>query len=200
MEPIASQAQEFAIPVSGKSATHPIATAISSGVESSDHFIVRNGIEFAGTHLIIDLWEAERLDDMELIASALREAVDVCGATLLHLHLHHFTPSYGISGVAVLAESHISVHTWPERNFPAFDILMCGNTKPELAIPVLKNAFKPEIINVAEQLRGIVERPSSILSKPCTMPLASPLAPTSSVSKAKTRSYLLDNPEAMSEG
>ena len=159
MEPIASQAQECAIPVSGKSATHRIATASSSGVESSDHYIVRNRIDSAGTHLIIDLWEAERLDDMELMASALREAVDVCGATLPHLHLHHFTPSYGISGVAVLAESHISVHTWPERSFAAFDIFMCGNAKPELAIPVFKNAFKPEIINVAEQLRGIVDMP-----------------------------------------
>lgn len=159
MEPIASQALDSFSPVSGKAATHPIATAISSGVESSDHFIVRNGIEFAGTHLIIDLWEAEHLVDVDIMASALREAVDVCGATLLHLHLHHFTPSYGISGVAVLAESHISVHTWPERSFAAFDIFMCGNARPELAIPVLKNAFKPGRINIAEQLRGIDDRP-----------------------------------------
>ena len=159
MKPIASHALDSVIPVSGKSATHPIATAISSGIESSDHFVVRNGIEFAGTHLIIDLWEAEHLDDMEFMASTLHEAVDVCGATMLHLHLQHFTPNYGISGVAVLAESHISVHTWPERSFAAFDIFMCGNAKPELAIPVLKNAFKPGRINIAQQLRGVVEQP-----------------------------------------
>ena len=97
MEPIASQALDSVILVSSRSATHPIATAISSGTESNDHFIVRNGTEFAGTHWIIDLRESERLNDVELMASALREAVDVCGATLLPLHLHHFTPSYGIS-------------------------------------------------------------------------------------------------------
>ena len=154
MKPVASQGLNSVIPVSGESAAYPIATGISSGAESSDHFIIRNGIEFAGIHLIIDLWEAEHLDDVELMESALREVVGVCGASLLHLHLHHFTPGYGISGVAVLAESHISVHTWPERNFAAFDIFMCGDAKPELAIPILKNVFKPGRMNIAEQLRG----------------------------------------------
>jgi S-adenosylmethionine decarboxylase len=155
MKPLASQALDSVIPITGKSAITPIAAGFSAGDESKDHFIRRNGIEFAGTHLILDLWEAEGLDDLELMESAMREAVDTCGATLLHIHLHHFTPSYGISGVAVLAESHISVHTWPERNFAAFDIFMCGDAKPELAIPVLKNAFNPGRINISEQLRGI---------------------------------------------
>lgn len=121
-----------------------------------DHFIKRNGIEFAGTHLIIDLWGASKLDNLQVMEAAMRESVRVAGATLLHIHLHHFTPNGGISGVAVLAESHISVHTWPERDFAAFDIFMCGDAKPELAINVLKEAFKPSQINVGEHLRGMV--------------------------------------------
>ena len=157
MKPSASQALDSVIPITGKPAFDSITTCFSSGDESSDHFIRRNGIEFAGTHLILDLWEAQELDKLELMESAMRDAVTTCGATLLHIYLHHFTPSYGISGVAVLAESHISVHTWPERNFAAFDIFMCGDAKPELAIPVLKHAFKPGRINIAEQLRGINE-------------------------------------------
>ena len=120
-----------------------------------DHFIQRNGIEFAGTHLILDLWGASQLDNLELMEQAMRETVTAAGATLLHIHLHHFTPNYGISGVAVLAESHISVHTWPERGFAAFDIFMCGEARPELAIPVLKNAFNPQQLNVNELLRGM---------------------------------------------
>ncbi len=120
-----------------------------------DHFIKRNGIEFAGTHLIIDLWGARRIDDLNLMEDTMRRAVEVAGATLLHIHLHHFTPNGGISGVAVLAESHISVHTWPERGFAAFDIFMCGDAKPELAINVLQNAFEPERLNVSEHLRGM---------------------------------------------
>ncbi|MGH1540219.1 MAG: adenosylmethionine decarboxylase [Arenicella sp.] len=121
-----------------------------------DHFITRNGVQFAGTHLILDLWGASQLDDLDLMERAMRDSVAVAGATLLHIHLHHFTPNGGISGVAVLAESHISVHTWPERNFAAFDIFMCGDAEPEKAIPVLREAFAPESFNVSEHLRGTI--------------------------------------------
>lgn len=142
---------------------HHDQTAIS-GDETVDHFIVKNGVEYAGTHLILDLWEASKLDDLTLMENTMREAVSVAGATLLHIHLHHFTPNGGISGVAVLAESHISVHTWPERGFAAFDIFMCGDAQPELAIPVLRKAFNPENVNVSEHLRGanlIEEQPNN---------------------------------------
>lgn len=122
-----------------------------------DHFIHRNGLEFAGTHLLIDFWGADNLTDLQLMEDKFRECVEVCGATLLHIHLHHFTPNGGISGVAVLAESHISVHTWPERGYAAFDIFMCGDAEPEKAIPVLKAAFTPSQVTVGEQLRGLTE-------------------------------------------
>ena len=59
--------------------------------------------------------------------------------------------------MAVLAESHISVHTWPERDFGAFDIFMCGDAQPELAIEVLKHHFQPESVHVQEFLRGNTE-------------------------------------------
>jgi S-adenosylmethionine decarboxylase len=124
--------------------------------EAQDHFVRRDNLEFAGTHLILDLWGASRLDDLQLMEDTLRECVNVSGATLLHVHLHHFSPNGGISGVAVLAESHISVHTWPERDYAAFDIFMCGDAQPEKAIQVLKSAFIPRQINVTEHLRGMV--------------------------------------------
>lgn len=136
-------------------AAWPVYDQAGGQQEPQDHFISRNGIEFAGTHLIVDFWKAENLDNIQLMETTLRRAVKASGATLLHIHLHHFTPSGGISGVAVLAESHISVHTWPERNFAAFDIFMCGAAEPEMTIPVLKRAFKPEKLNVNELLRGI---------------------------------------------
>ncbi|MBC8210309.1 MAG: adenosylmethionine decarboxylase [Gammaproteobacteria bacterium] len=132
------------------------ATGLSSGDEHEDHFIVRDGIQFAGTHLILDLWGATHLDELDTMEHAMRQMVKESGATLLHIHLHHFTPSGGISGVAVLAESHISVHTWPERNYAAFDIFMCGDAKPEMSIPVLKQHFYPARMEITEQLRGVV--------------------------------------------
>ena len=122
--------------------------------EAKDHFIQRNGVEFAGTHLLLDLYGASLLDNIEHIEQAMRNIVTACGATLLHIHLHHFTPSGGVSGVAVLAESHISVHTWPERDYAAFDVFMCGDAQPENSVPVLKRAFFPRRIEVCEELRG----------------------------------------------
>ncbi len=122
--------------------------------EAKDHFIVRNGVQCAGTHLIIDLIGAVGLDDIRRIEAALRRCVEVAGATLLHIHLHHFTPNAGVSGVAVLAESHISIHTWPERNYAALDVFMCGDARPELCIDVLRDAFSPDKLVVGEHLRG----------------------------------------------
>ena len=77
-------------------------------------------------------------------------------ATILHSHFHHFTPNGGVSGVVVLAESHISIHTWPERNFAAVDVFMCGACDPHKVIPFLQAAFGPESIMLDEQKRGIV--------------------------------------------
>jgi S-adenosylmethionine decarboxylase len=119
-----------------------------------DHFVVRNGVACAGIHLIIDLIGADHLDDIELIDRTLRECVRTAGATLLHMHLHHFTPNSGVSGVAVLAESHLSIHTWPERGYAALDVFMCGDARPELCVGVLKRVFRPREVRLTEHLRG----------------------------------------------
>jgi len=139
--------------VSGSVAQWPAFTQ-GSDEERLDFFIERDGVRYAGSHLIIDLDGASRLDDLEVMEQALRDSIEAAGATLLHIHLHHFTPNGGISGVAVLAESHISVHTWPERDFAAFDVFMCGEAQPMKAVPVLEAAFKPSKVNVDELLRG----------------------------------------------
>ena len=122
----------------------------------ADHFITRDGVTFAGSHLIIDLWEANGLDDKARIEQAMRDAVKAAGATLLHIHLHTFTPNGGVSGVAVLAESHISVHTWPERGYAAFDVFMCGNAEPKKALKVLEQAFAPKRTVVGVHERGVL--------------------------------------------
>jgi len=122
--------------------------------EPSDHYVIRDGVEYAGIHLIVDFWDAQYLNDLEVVEEALRKSVIAANATLLHIHLHHFSDSGGISGVAVLAESHISVHTWPERGYAAFDVFMCGHAKPEASISVLKDAFKPLNLKITELLRG----------------------------------------------
>ena len=140
-----------------RATARPVAVIVPpSNDDQKDHFITRNGLSYAGSHLIIDLWEAEGLADRERIETALIDAVNAAGATLLHIHLHTFEEGGGISGVAVLAESHISVHTWPEKRYAAFDVFMCGDAQPRKALDVFKRAFNPGRIVVGEHKRGVV--------------------------------------------
>lgn len=138
----------------------PAALVLGSGAadqndERLDFFIHRDGQTYAGTHLIIDLIDAQRLDDPEHIESSLIRAAEDAGATVLSSDFHIFTPNNGVSGVIVLAESHISIHTWPEKSFAAVDVFMCGNAQPMKAIPALKRAFAPERIGLQEIKRGL---------------------------------------------
>jgi S-adenosylmethionine decarboxylase len=121
--------------------------------ERDDHFAVRNGVPCAGVHLIVDLHGAQGLDDIDLIEATLRRCVSAAQATLLHIHLHHFHPN-GVSGVAVLAESHISIHTWPDAGYAALDVFMCGKANPDACIPILREAFRARRVAVNELLRG----------------------------------------------
>lgn len=125
--------------------------------DAKDYFVNEDGRVYAGRHVLVDFWNADHLDDIAIIEGALREAANACAATLLHVHLHKFSKNGGVSGVAVLAESHISVHTWPERAYAAFDVFMCGTCDARLAVPVLERVFKPGKVQIHEQKRGLVE-------------------------------------------
>jgi len=72
------------------------------------------------------------------------------------MHFHEFSENGGISGVAVLAESHISIHTWPERGYAAVDVFMCGSAEPHKVVPILKHAFKAGRVSLSEQMRGVL--------------------------------------------
>lgn len=129
----------------------------NEGLEvQKDYFVEKDGVKFAGTHLLLDFWGATNLCDPALIDRALREAAEAAGATILHGHFHHFSPNGGVSGVLVLAESHISIHTWPERDFCSIDIFMCGACNPYMGLPALKAAFQPASINLSENRRGLI--------------------------------------------
>ncbi len=131
----------------------PIASSIEDA-NCKDYFVEKDGMKFAGMHLLVDLWGARNLSDPALIDQSLCEAALAAGATILHSHFHHFSPNGGVSGVVVLAESHISIHTWPERDFAAIDIFMCGECDPHLAVPVLQRTFQADRVELDEQRRG----------------------------------------------
>ncbi|MEO1878978.1 MAG: adenosylmethionine decarboxylase [Methylococcales bacterium] len=93
-----------------------------------------------GKHLIIDLYDAQHLNDLPLMKAAIHDIIKQTNTTLLFENFHHFHPS-GITGIACLAESHISVHTWPENKFAAFDIFVCGDMQADPVISLLKQYF-----------------------------------------------------------
>ncbi|HXH25157.1 MAG TPA: adenosylmethionine decarboxylase [Vicinamibacterales bacterium] len=142
-------------PASAK-ANQTVTAVSTASSEQKDYFVERDGVRYAGTHLLIDLWDATNLDNLQIVEDALRGAALAAGATILNVDLHHFEPNGGISGVVVLAESHISIHTWPERGFAALDIFMCGSCNPYKGIPVLKEHFRPEKVQLTEHKRGLV--------------------------------------------
>ena len=110
-----------------------------------------------GLHLLIDLWECSHLQDMLLIERTMRNAAETCGATVLDIKLHSFGKNAGITGVAILAESHISIHTWPETGYVAIDVFMCGSCDPRKAIPIFTDAFASKKSKVQAIGRGDAE-------------------------------------------
>jgi S-adenosylmethionine decarboxylase len=128
---------------------------MNSAVKSqSIGLMERDGKEFAGLHVIVDIYGAEKLDDPDYVETVLRKCIDQCQATLLNMTLHTFPPTNGVTGVACLSESHISVHTWPEHKYAAFDIFMCGNSEPEIAADIIIKDFGASSYTIQKIQRG----------------------------------------------
>jgi len=118
-----------------------------------------------GEHLLLDLYGVAPalLRDAAALETALRDAADVLDATILHAHLHRFDSlrtglpageQGGVTGVLLLAESHLSIHTWPEHGFAAVDAFMCGTGTTHAARAVFEQALAPERIEVRVMQRG----------------------------------------------
>ena len=118
-------------------------------------YFVNDGLEtFAGTHLLVDVIDAKNLREPAVIEKSLKRAALDAGATVLHGHFRSFGPGQGVSGVLVLAESHISIHTWPDRGFAAIDIFMCGKCDPMDSLPEIKKTFSDNL-KICSQKRGL---------------------------------------------
>ncbi len=114
-----------------------------------------------GSHYILDVYGCSHdvLDDLPLLQRVLLEALVRAGATVITDVFHKFSPQ-GVTGVVVIAESHASVHTWPESGFAAFDIFTCGvNMNADIAIQHLVQALNPEKHLVREIPRGVELNP-----------------------------------------
>lgn len=121
------------------------------------HFIHEGQEVYVGNHLIADLWGIENhFDTVEILECFGNSCVDA-GATVLFKHCHPFGEGCGTTGVIVLSESHASWHHYPEVNMIAIDIFMCGTANPMLALPRIKQFWKPKIIELNDIKRGILD-------------------------------------------
>ncbi len=108
-------------------------------------------------HFIADMYgiDAAKLADPVLIENMLRNSAGAAGATILFSHFHAFGPGQGVTGVVLLAESHISIHTWPEAGFAAADLFMCGSAAPQRALDLIRAALLPAECKIEAIARGI---------------------------------------------
>lgn len=107
------------------------------------------------SHFLIDAWRCSPalLDDVDVVRDAVERAVEAAGATMVELDFHRFA-SQGVTAVALLAESHLAVHTWPERGYFAADLFSCGTGDVERAVEILRESFAAGEVRVQMILRG----------------------------------------------
>ena len=130
---------------------------VTTATRGSKEFCgIEENLKFAGVHLLIELWTSFYLTDTNRIRDIIIKAVNACGATILNIDLHVFSPNGGVSGIAVLQESHLSIHTWPEYEYAAIDLFVCGTIDPFPAVPVLEKEFRSRKIEIQEIKRGIL--------------------------------------------
>lgn len=109
-----------------------------------------------GRHILVELYgcSAATLNSVPLIEQAMRQAAQTAGATILHSFFHTFAPQ-GVSGMVVIQESHLAIHTWPEHGYAAIDIFTCGGTiNPWDAYDFLKQTLGAEYGSAMEIHRG----------------------------------------------
>src|SRR5437867_11638325 len=115
------------------------------------------GLNALGRHLLLEMFDCDpdAINSLEAVKGALIEAAKRAQATIVDVVFHEFNP-FGISGVVVIAESHLSIHTWPEYRYAAVDIFSCGDAlQPEVAASYLVEQFAAERTSIVEMQRGM---------------------------------------------
>ena len=122
-----------------------------------------------GRHLLLELFDCDldAINNVEAVKGTLIEAAKRAQATIVDVVFHEFNP-FGVSGVVVIAESHLSIHPWPEYRYAAVDIFSCGDIlQPEIAAHYLVEQFGAERTSVVEMQRGLFLSPRSpVVHKP----------------------------------
>jgi S-adenosylmethionine decarboxylase len=126
-----------------------------------------------GRHLLAEFFDCNSnlLNNLALIEQTMKEAALACGATIVQSCFHHFSP-YGVSGVVVIAESHLAIHTWPEHGYASVDLYTCGEAcDPEVAFEYLREKFAAGHASFVALQRGFMDQATQQVRKmaPVTM-------------------------------
>ncbi len=127
-------------------------------------------MEALGRQILVEFYDCEqsRINDLTYVENSLIQATKDANATIISHNFHKFSP-YGVSGVVVIAESHVAIHTWPEYNYAAVDIFTCGDTiEPWTIQENLKELFNSKSVSSMEMKRGLFKVPKGqkLLFKP----------------------------------
>lgn len=128
--------------------------------ESKKNEVLPNRLNALGRHVLIELYDCptQLLDEVVQIEKLLRQAAIEMGATIINSNFHHFSP-YGVSGVVIIQESHLTIHTWPEYNYAAIDCFTCGEeVDPLVAFNFLNKAFEAKRHSLTQLKRGIYDQ------------------------------------------
>ncbi|MCK5454668.1 MAG: S-adenosylmethionine decarboxylase proenzyme [Calditrichia bacterium] len=121
-----------------------------------------------GRHILAEFFNCDReiLNDSGEIEILMKKAALACGATIISSVFHTFNP-HGVSGVVVIAESHLAIHTWPEYGYAAVDVFTCGNlVDPNTAIQSVQNSVRADKMESKEFIRGEIKDQGVIVHKP----------------------------------
>lgn len=122
-----------------------------------------------GRQLIVELYGCDKtiLDDPIRLKRVLIDAIGRSGATIIKPFFHQFSP-HGVSGIVVIAESHVAIHTWPEFSYCALDIFTCGyQVRPDIILEYIRTGFRAKDVSVMEVKRGTLDIPErDLVHKP----------------------------------
>jgi S-adenosylmethionine decarboxylase len=127
-----------------------------------------------GRHLLVELHgcHPDSLKKVDVVKDILVGAARACGATIVDVAFHEFNP-FGVSGVVVIAESHLSIHTWPEYRYAAVDIFTCGDViRPEFAADYIASRFRCKNPSIVEMKRGLIPGATGRVAHKVTDPAA----------------------------
>lgn len=137
---------------------HASSSPSSASVHHRDAPPDLQGREHAGIHVIADFWGVREIETREELSGMLEGAARAAGARVLQTAVQAFEPA-GLTGAVILAESHISLHTWPEWEYAAVDAFTCGDTDPRRAVAYLQECLQPHRADVTVMQRGKTKRP-----------------------------------------